>query len=109
VAILGLPREGVIELMKGRIPQGRFLQPEEVAAAVVYLSVPESDGVTGPRSQMRTMPPGSVMPMPACDRSPALKRRAIGLARRSVYRSVPRGSRWRRGGASRSCNKTRHQ
>jgi NAD(P)-dependent dehydrogenase (short-subunit alcohol dehydrogenase family) len=33
--------------MKGRIPQGRFLRPEEVAAAVVYLSAPESDGVTG--------------------------------------------------------------
>lgn len=46
-AILGVAREGVIEFMKGRIPQGRFLRPEEVAAAVVYLSAPESDGVTG--------------------------------------------------------------
>jgi 3-hydroxybutyrate dehydrogenase len=46
-AILGVAREGVVEFMKGRIPQGRFLRPEEVAAAVVYLSAPESDGVTG--------------------------------------------------------------
>ena len=31
----------------GRIPMGRFLQPEEIAAIAVYLASAESDGMTG--------------------------------------------------------------
>ena len=30
-----------------RIPQGRFLQPEEIAHLAVYLASSESDGMTG--------------------------------------------------------------
>ena len=45
--ILGLPVEQAVEVMKARVPQRRFLQPEEVATLAVYFASPESDGVTG--------------------------------------------------------------
>jgi len=38
--------EARIELLRGN-PQGRFVQPEEVAAAVLWLCSPEASGVTG--------------------------------------------------------------
>ena len=45
--ILGVPVEQAVEVMRARVPQRRFLAPEEVAAMAVYLASAESDGVTG--------------------------------------------------------------
>jgi len=45
--ILGLPFEKVIEGALARVPLGRALAPEEVAALAVYLGSAESDGMTG--------------------------------------------------------------
>lgn len=45
--ILGLPFEKVLEAGLARVPQRRFLQPEEIAHLAVYLGSAESDGMTG--------------------------------------------------------------
>lgn len=46
-AIWGVDVETAVARMTARIPQGRFLRPEEVAEAVVYLASPAADGITG--------------------------------------------------------------
>ena len=46
-AILGVPHEKVLEMLLGRVPLKRFLQPGEVADLAVYLGSAESDGMTG--------------------------------------------------------------
>lgn len=45
--ILGVPFETVLDNGRKRVPIGRFLQPDEVAALAVYLGSAESDGMTG--------------------------------------------------------------
>ena len=44
---LGISFEDLIEAAKGRVPMGRFLEPEEIAHIAVYLGSSESDGMTG--------------------------------------------------------------
>ena len=46
-AILGVPFEQVLQAGLARVPQRRFLQPEEVANLALYLASAESDGMTG--------------------------------------------------------------
>lgn len=46
-AILGVPFEQVLQAGVARVPQRRFLQPEEVANLALYLASAESDGMTG--------------------------------------------------------------
>ena len=45
--IMGMDEGQVLAAMKARVPQGRFLQPSEVAEAALYLASPEADGITG--------------------------------------------------------------
>jgi len=44
---VGIPEEQASRLLQASNPQGRFIQPEEVAAAVVWLCSPEAASVTG--------------------------------------------------------------
>jgi 3-hydroxybutyrate dehydrogenase len=46
-AILGVSHEKVLEVVLGRVPLKRLLQPREVADLAVYLGSTESDGMTG--------------------------------------------------------------
>jgi 3-hydroxybutyrate dehydrogenase len=43
----GRTRDGAAEAILSRNPLGRFIRPEEVASAVVWLCRPEADAVTG--------------------------------------------------------------
>jgi NAD(P)-dependent dehydrogenase (short-subunit alcohol dehydrogenase family) len=45
--ILGVPFEQVLQAGLARVPQKRFLQPDEIAHLAVYLASAESDGMAG--------------------------------------------------------------
>lgn len=45
--ILGMPAEQVPSALLSRVPQGRLLQPEEVARLAVYLASDDAAGMTG--------------------------------------------------------------
>jgi NAD(P)-dependent dehydrogenase (short-subunit alcohol dehydrogenase family) len=45
--LLGVPFEQVLQAGLARVPQRRFLQPDEIAQLAVYLASAESDGMTG--------------------------------------------------------------
>ena len=44
---MGIPDEDVVSTLVERVPIGRFVQPQEVAALVAYLASPDADAVTG--------------------------------------------------------------
>ena len=46
-ALAGIPVEKLKEMLLGRVPMGRMLQPVEIAHLAVYLASGESDGMTG--------------------------------------------------------------
>jgi len=50
--ILGVTYEQVLQMALARVPQRRFLQPDEVAHLAVYLAASESDGMTGQSLQL---------------------------------------------------------
>lgn len=43
----GRPRESIVKYLESQSPQGRLIQPEEVADAVLHLCRPESRGING--------------------------------------------------------------
>jgi NAD(P)-dependent dehydrogenase (short-subunit alcohol dehydrogenase family) len=47
VAVTGMPKQQALDTLLQANPQGRLIQPREVAAAVMWLCHPDSGAVTG--------------------------------------------------------------